>query len=103
MKVLTKKTIEKKMRIVAVKQKINEVTVIKTTEDDIKLSVQTVTPSINYGKMSRVLEKEFCLLIEGEIYNSSGDTEILCEPVFLGKEGAKQLLKELKKFIKIPF
>jgi hypothetical protein len=83
-------------------KKLMKPTVIKT-ESDNTLTVRTVTPYINDGKVKQILKKEFCLLIEEESYNEDGSVENSHKLVLLDKEGAKQLIGELTEFIQTPF
>ncbi|MDR0682031.1 MAG: hypothetical protein LBG15_09330 [Dysgonamonadaceae bacterium] len=71
------------------------------TDGDTSLSVQTVTPIVNAGKIKRICPKQLCLLIEGETYTDKAQP--FCQPVFLDREGVEQLIEELQDFINIPF
>jgi hypothetical protein len=77
-------------------------TVIDTV-GDIQLSVQTVTPFIDEGKIKHICPKEFCLLIEGGTYDRKEREIPFSHPVFLDKDGALQLIEELQKFVNTPF
>ena len=76
--------------------------VVIPTDCDVTLSVQTVNPIIDNGKIQKILPNELCLLVEGGIY-SENDIIEFCEPVLLRREGAKKLFDELEKFLMIPF
>jgi hypothetical protein len=69
------------------------------TRTDKRLYVQTVKPYIEEGKARTLCPEEFCLLIEGELSTGDDRIEEFSETVLIDKEGAEQLMEELKKFI----
>jgi hypothetical protein len=77
--------------------------VVIDTDSEMTLSVQTVEPYIDHGKIKTLCPKRFCLLLEGELYSEDGQMETFTEPVLLDRTGATQLLEELEKFISTPF
>jgi hypothetical protein len=88
----TKENLQKLMQPVEIK-----------TDNNVDLSIQTVTPYVYEGKIRVICPKQVCLLIEGELLIDDERFGAYSEPVLLDKEGAKQLMEELKKFIETPF
>ena len=72
--------------------------VVIDTTCDMRLSVQTVTPYLDDGKTRQTLKEEFCLLVEGELYQHGSNINI-CVPVTLNLKGALDLGRELDTFI----
>jgi len=77
--------------------------IVIKTENEIRISVQTVSPIVECGKTKSFDKKNFCLLIEGEIFRENEEPEEFIEPILLGKDGAKQLINELQKFLQTNF